>query len=651
MMIRRILIANRGEIASRIIRTCRSMGIFTIAIFSEADRFAPFVSEADISVGFGTNSSVSSDTYLNPEKIIQIAKHHRVEAIHPGYGFLSENPEFARACQDARIIFIGPSVESIECMGSKIGAKLLLADKAPEVPLIPGYNGQDQSHQAFRKVADSVGYPVLLKAALGGGGKGMEVVSRGEDMESAVASARRIAISAFKSDQLLMERYFPHSHHVEIQIFGDAHGNVVSLGHRDCSIQRRHQKIIEETPSVLMTPDLYRRMSEAAVKIGKTISYKGAGTVEFLVDSSQVGKPNLNFYFLEVNTRLQVEHPVTEMVTGLDLVKMQIEVAAGKSLPEIFNLKNQLSTSPVESHGASIECRIYAEDQRFFPSTGEILKFQLEKSCQKIPGIRIDLGYSEKSLVSVHYDPMIAKVIVHDENRNSAIFKMKFALKNLIIFGVETNVPFLLEILNDDAFVSGNFDTHFIADRKYGQQLKPLTTPHEVLMAALFWNFHERKSQTKISASNPSPLTCLPMGNVPTGYRNNFYKPQRVKFQRFGNGGNSDEISMEYQHQLDHASIQESQKFVVNFPGNSQVEKSTYQVELREFQVENGILIFQVDGKISKFSCFSKNDIFYVHTSDIDEAKSTDTTFILKKMPRLPVRQSGEDQVFKLKSS
>jgi geranyl-CoA carboxylase alpha subunit len=437
-----LLIANRGEIACRIIRTCHSLGIRAIAVYSDVDAGARHVQMADEAICIG--GAAASESYLAIEKIIAAAQQAEAEAIHPGFGFLAENADFAQACGEAGLIFIGPSSEAIAAMGNKRAAKDLVA--AVGVPIIPGYGGEDQSDERLRQEAERIGYPMMVKAAAGGGGKGMRIVARAEQLESALASARREAAQAFGSDELILERAILQPRHVEIQVVGDTHGNIIHLGERECSIQRRHQKVIEETPSPALTPELRQRMGETAVSAAKAVNYTNAGTVEFLLDE------NGDFYFLEMNTRLQVEHPVTEMVTGIDLVAWQIAIAEGKLLP--------LTQEQVTMRGHAIEARIYAENPAndFLPVTGDVLLWQEPKG----DGIRVESGLLPQDSVSIHYDPMLAKLVAWGEDRETAVRRLLRALQTTTLFGLTTNIAFLQDILRQPAFQSGDLSTHFI---------------------------------------------------------------------------------------------------------------------------------------------------------------------------------------------
>ena len=442
-MFNRILIANRGEIACRIIHTARALGIRTVAVYSDADRNALHVQLADQAVHIG--ESAASLSYLNQERILNAAQETGSEAIHPGYGFLSENAEFARACDAAGIVFIGPSAAAIESMGSKSRAKAIMAEAG--VPLIPGYHGDDQSDEVLRQQADSMGYPVLLKATAGGGGKGMRAVNEASEFSEALAAARRESAASFGDDRMLIEKLIQRPRHVEVQVFCDSHGNGVYLAERDCSIQRRHQKVIEEAPAPGLSDELRRAMGEAAVEAARAIDYLGAGTVEFLLDSSQ------QFFFMEMNTRLQVEHPVTEMITGQDLVEWQLRVASNEPLP--------LSQSEIRVDGHAMEARIYAEDteQGFLPSTGVISYLRLPPEG---PSLRIDTGVIEGSEISPYYDPMIAKLIVHGDSREEARRRLTRALSAFRVAGPASNIAFLYNIAALPAFAHCDLDTHFI---------------------------------------------------------------------------------------------------------------------------------------------------------------------------------------------
>jgi geranyl-CoA carboxylase alpha subunit len=441
-IIRKVLIANRGEIACRIMRTCHRMGIATVAVFSTVDAQARHVREADEAIHIGGNPATAS--YLNIPALIDAARRSGADAVHPGYGFLAENADFAAACLEAGLIFIGPTPEAIRRMGSKREAKLLM--QAAGVPTVPGYQGEDQSDETFIREAGTIGFPLMVKAAAGGGGKGMRVVSEPDALPAALAAARRESFNAFGDDTLILERVIAPARHVEFQIFGDEHGQIIHLGERECSIQRRHQKIIEETPSPALTPELRQRMGEAAVTVGRQIDYVNAGTVEFILDEAG------NFYFLEVNTRLQVEHPVTEGVTGLDLVRWQIEIAEGRPLP--------LSQEEVRFSGHAIECRVYAEDPAngFLPATGDILLWR-EPAGE---GVRVDAGIDSGGAVSIYYDPLLAKIITTGADRAEALRRMDRALSQTALLGLRNNIAFLRRVIFHPEHIAGRLSTSFI---------------------------------------------------------------------------------------------------------------------------------------------------------------------------------------------
>ncbi len=479
--IRKILIANRGEIAVRIMRTCRELGIQCVAVYSEADRTAYHVRMADEAYCIGPPPATES--YLKQEHIIEVAKSCGADAIHPGYGFLAENPEFAEQVQREGLIFIGPPAEAMRVMGDKTAARQAMAEAG--VPVVPGSPAPLNSVDEALQVADQIGFPVLLKAAAGGGGKGMRIVSKAADMASAFRAAASEAKSAFGDGRIYIEKYLENPRHIEFQIIADHDGRVVHLGERECSIQRRHQKVIEESPSVIMTAELRKKMGEAAVKAAAACGYTNAGTVEFLVDKDR------RFYFLEMNTRLQVEHPVTEMVVGHDLVHLQIEIAMGKPLP--FTQKD------IRFQGHAIECRVYAEDpdNQFMPSTGTIEYLHKPDG----PGIRDDAGVTEGDEISLYYDPMIAKLIVHAADREAAIRKMLRALDEYRIVGVKTTIPFCRWVLQHPEFQKGTFDTHFVQKHYQASQAAPeqQVTKPEQHAAAIALAYLAEKTRMKMT--------------------------------------------------------------------------------------------------------------------------------------------------------
>src|ERR1700686_1633380 len=441
-MFNKILIANRGEIAVRILRACRELGIRSVAVFSEADRVSLHVRLADEAYPIGP--APSRESYLRIDKIIDVARRSRCDAIHPGYGFLAENPALPRACEQAGIIFIGPSAEAMESLGSKNAGRQLA--RRSDVPTVPGANDPIEKPEEAQALAHSMGYPVLLKAVSGGGGKGMRLVAADPDFGSAWRDASSEALNAFGDARLYLEKYLEKPRHIEIQIFADAHGRVVSLGERECSVQRRHQKVIEEAPSPIVTPDLRKKMGDAAVRLARAGRYINAGTVEFLVDA------NLNFYFLEVNTRLQVEHPVTEQVTGLDLEKLQIAIAAGHRLP--------FAWETITPRGHAMEVRLYAEDpdNNFFPSPGKILS----RHAPSGPGIRLDDGVYEGWTVPNDYDPLLTKLIAWGNSRGETIARLRRALEEYIVSGIKTNAALFRRILAEPDFLRGEIPTKWL---------------------------------------------------------------------------------------------------------------------------------------------------------------------------------------------
>ncbi|MEB2333664.1 MAG: acetyl-CoA carboxylase biotin carboxylase subunit [Anaerolineaceae bacterium] len=447
MMFKKILIANRGEIAIRIMRACKELGVKTVAVYSDADKNSQHAQFADEAIHIGAASA--KESYLNADVLIQAALASQADAIHPGYGFLSENASFAGTVASAHLTFIGPSADSIRAMGDKAESKIRM--KRAGVPTVPGAEGLE-SESDFKKAAEEIGYPVLVKAAAGGGGKGMRVVNQVEELKEAIESARREALNAFGDARLLVEKYIPNAHHIEFQVFGDQHGHLVHLFERECSTQRRYQKIIEETPSPLLTPELRKQMGEAAVAAAKAVNYFNAGTIEFIFDP-QPSTLNLQpFYFLEMNTRLQVEHPVTELTTGLDLVQWQIRVAAGERFP--------YSQEQITQRGHAIECRVYAEDPAngFLPSTGKLLQYIEPRG----PGIRVDSGFRAGDEVTHFYDPLLAKLIVFGESRETAVQKMQAALREFVVHGVTTNIDFLQDVLTHEDFAAGNVSTKWV---------------------------------------------------------------------------------------------------------------------------------------------------------------------------------------------
>jgi 3-methylcrotonyl-CoA carboxylase alpha subunit len=464
-MFKRILIANRGEIAVRVIRACRELGISPVAVYSEADAGAQHVRLADAAVCIGPAAAAQS--YLRGEAIVAAARELGAEAVHPGYGFLSENAAFARMCREAGIVFIGPPPEAIEAMGGKIGARAIA--QAAGVPVVPGYDGAEQSEARLLAEAERVGYPLLIKASAGGGGKGMRVVQGPAEFSAALEGARREARAAFGDDAVFLERLILRPRHVEIQVLADAHGTTLHLGERECSIQRRHQKILEEAPSPALTPELRAEMGAAAVRAAQAAGYVNAGTVEFVMDQSGA------YYFLEMNTRLQVEHPVTELVTGLDLVRWQIAIAAGARLP--------FAQDEVAFRGHAIEARLYAEDPvTYLPAVGTLALLDPPLG----PGVRVDAGLTAGDEVTVHYDPMIAKLVVAGETRAAAVERLRRALDDFAVLGLTTNLPLLRAVAAHPAYAAGDTHTGFLAEHPL-DTAAPAVPPLEVLAAAAIW--------------------------------------------------------------------------------------------------------------------------------------------------------------------
>ena len=472
--IHKILIANRGEIAIRVMRTAKEMGIKTVAIYSDADSASPHVAYADEAVNVGPPAS--SESYLNTKRILDVCKELNVDAIHPGYGFLSENSGFAKQVEDHGITFIGPSTHAIEVMGDKLAAKNAVAKY--DIPMVPGVNHAVTEVEEAKSIANEIGYPVLIKASAGGGGKGMRVAEQAEELESQMLRAMSEAKSAFGDSSVFVEKYISSPRHIEIQILGDQHGNILYLFERECSIQRRHQKVIEEAPSSVITPEKRKQMGEAAVGVAKACGYYGAGTVEFIMDE------NLDFFFLEMNTRLQVEHPVTEEITGIDLVKEQIFIAEGKAIG--------FKQEDLKINGHSMEVRVYAENPRenFLPDTGTLNTYVVPQG----PGVRVDDGYEQGMEIPIYYDPMISKLITHGANREQARLRMLRAIDEYQISGVATTLDFCDFALRHDAFISGNFDTKFVDKYFTPEALNDNSTEKEALAIALAAHILHKKS-------------------------------------------------------------------------------------------------------------------------------------------------------------
>lgn len=577
-----LLIANRGEIASRIIRTCRKMGIKSVAVFSDADRNSVFVQQADEAIYIGENPPAQS--YLDAEKIIAAAKRVQADAIHPGYGFLSENAEFAKACAKAGLVFIGPNPTAIASMGSKAEAKLLM--EKHDVPVVPGYQGDDQSLDRLLVAAKEIGYPVLLKATAGGGGRGMRIVETAHEMEASILAAKREAKTAFGNDSLILEKYIATGRHIEFQIFGDQHGHVVHLLERECSLQRRYQKIVEESPSPVMTTALRQQMGDAAIKAAKALAYDNAGTVEFIYDDQSNA-----FYFLEVNTRLQVEHPVTEAITGLDLVKMQIESAMGMPL--------SLRQEAIKGNGYAIEVRLYAEDanNNFLPVTGKVERFE----WPQVEGLRLETSIEKGSEISIFYDPMIAKLIVWDQHRTAALQKMQYVLKHLLCLGLTTNQNFLLQLLQDERMIKGAYDTRFIENDFLPTISTPsISTNAELASVALtLYIWARREGKRKLLAA------------IPSGWRNNFYAYQQNTF------------------------LIEDEEYVIKY----RFQQNGFHVQLPEKEMQVQLISadeteirLEIDGLQSSFKIAKGDATYFVHNESIG-------TQVLKHRSRFPIQE------------
>ncbi len=555
-LIRKLLIANRGEIACRIVRTCREMGIGTVAVFSDADARSLHVEMADEAVHIGASPAVES--YLNSQKIIEAARGTGADAIHPGYGFLAENADFAQAVIDAGIIFIGPPPSAIAAMGKKRESKLILKG----IPVVPGYSGEDQSDGALIAAAEAIGYPVMVKASAGGGGKGMRQVSSPAQLPAALEAARREALQAFGDATLILERFITRPRHIEVQIFGDKHGNVVALGERECTIQRRHQKIIEETPSTALTPKLRERMFDAAISIGSQLGYYSAGTVEFLVDGDH------NFYFMEMNTRLQVEHPVTEETTGVDLVRWQLMVAEGHSLVDM----------DVYPAGHALEVRIYAEHpaNEFLPVTGQVLRWHEPSE------VRVESGIRSGDQVSVYYDPMLAKIIAYGEHRAGAIRRLDHALSQLQLLGLRSNISFLRKVLMHPEHLAGNITTSFIAEHPELLADNSALPPEALISVALAKTIFDGQT-----------TRALPQQ---TYWRNNGYRPYRHRFQY---GDTEHEVLLQPHHE----------PIFIGYIGDA-----GYQVRL--WSADDGDMTISIDGhRLAVTAVCDSNDRWWVHVS------------------------------------
>jgi acetyl-CoA carboxylase biotin carboxylase subunit len=591
----RILIANRGEIALRVMRTCREMGISTVAVYSDADARAPHVRFADQAVHIGP--APSKESYLNTERIIEAAKKTGADAIHPGYGFLSENAEFANACEQAGIAFIGPKPDAIRKMGLKSTARGLMMKAG--VPVVPGYHDDDQSLQTLTENAEAIGLPVLIKASAGGGGKGMRIVRDASELEDSIDSARREAEKAFGDGTLLLEKYIERARHIEVQILGDHHGNLVHLFERECSIQRRHQKIVEESPSPALSIETRKRICETAVAAGRAIGYTNAGTVEFVL------APSGEFYFIEVNARLQVEHPVTEMITGLDLVKLQIEIAQGKRLP--------FAQEGVQQSGHAIEARLYAEDPNnsFLPASGRLLEWDMPRSSE---AIRIDSGVERGSEVGIHYDPLLAKLIAHAPDREAARQKLAHELSDLVVLGVQTNRQFLISLLEHQSFASGNYHTGSVVEHL--SALIGTEDGAETLIAAVVvaLYLHERIR-----------IEAIVLPHIPACYRNNPFRDPSIKLEIDGEG-----VEISYRATADGSFVvrcrdwQADARLVSSEPGSEGGPESKY---------NHGSILLAIDGIQKLFRIAEAGDQFFVQRGRWSS--------VVTRLPRYPRAQSA----------
>jgi len=499
--ISKVLVANRGEIALRVMRSCRELGILSVAVYSDVDRSSMHVRYADQAYHIG--SATSAESYLNIDKIIEVAKQSKADAIHPGYGFLSENAAFSKRCQEEGIVFIGPTPEVISTMGDKITARHTMINSG--VPVVPGTKKNLDSDETALRMIKEIGLPVMIKASAGGGGKGMRMVDKKENILSSLRAAKSEAMSSFGDDTVYVEKYISSPHHIEFQILGDQHGNVIHLCERECSVQRRHQKVVEETPSPLMTPELRKKMGEHAVAAAKAVNYQGAGTIEFLVDDE------LNYYFLEMNTRLQVEHPITERVTGYDLVKQQILLAEGHAL--------QIKQEDVFQFGHAIECRIYAEDtdNNFMPSPGLITHITEPMGL----GVRTDGYVYEGYEIPIHYDPMISKLIVWAKTRSEAIERMRRALYEYKITGVKTSIPFLEKIMDCPDFRNGEYNTHFIQNNEEFLHANDHSKHHfeDLAIVTAFIDYHRKLKSVQIDKCSKMQSKWKEFGRRRSVYR------------------------------------------------------------------------------------------------------------------------------------
>ena len=569
-LIKTLLVANRGEIAKRIFKTCKKEGIKTIAIYSSADTNSNYVQEADISIFLEGENPIQC--HLDSSKIIKIAKKFGADAIHPGYGFLSENASFAKKCKDENIIFIGPDPDSIELMGDKDNARRLVKELG--IPLLPGYENSKEKDTKLLGEAKKIGFPVLLKASAGGGGKGMRTVFKEREFLNSLNEVRMEAKNVFGDDRIIIEKYVESGRHIEVQILGDNSGNIFHLFERECTIQRRYQKIIEETPSKILDDKLRKQMVDCAIQIGKKLGYKSLGTVEFIYDNK-----TKNFFFLEVNTRIQVEHPVTEEITGIDLVDLQLKIAQGEKI--------NLNQDDIVSKGYAIEARLYAENpaSNFLPTSGKIHKLKFPN----VKGIRIDSDLKNGDFVNIYFDPMLAKIIAYDTNRVKAINKLNYALSQTVILGPNTNIELLQNILSSSSFLRGEYDTNFIFENKKITEFKKnKSTIENISIAASLYRWSRRNKKKKI------------LKHLPSGWRNNFYSLQAENFYF-----NSNHINCSYK--------------IVNGDFIFSINKSNYNVSI--IRARGNVIHAEINGVFKKFHIREIDKSIFVHSVDFGNTK------------------------------
>ena len=565
-LIKTLLVANRGEIAKRIFKTCKKEGIKTIAIYSSVDANSNYIQEADISVFLKGENPIQC--HLDSSQIIKIAKKFDADAIHPGYGFLSENASFAKKCNEENILFVGPDPDSIELMGDKDKARRLVKELG--IPILPGYENSKEKEAKLLSEAKKIGFPILLKASAGGGGKGMRTVSKESDFLSALNEVRREAKNVFGDDRVIIEKYIESGRHIEVQILGDNTGKILHLFERECTIQRRYQKIIEETPSKILDNKLRKQMVDCAIQIGKKLGYKSLGTVEFIYDNK-----TKNFFFLEVNTRIQVEHPVTEEITGIDLVDLQLKIAQGEKI--------NLNQDDIKSNGYAIEVRLYAENpaSNFLPTSGKIYKLKFPN----VKGLRVDSDLKSGDLVNIYFDPMLAKLIAYDTNREKAINKLKYALSKIVLLGPVTNIVLLQNILSSNSFVKGKYDTNFIFENKEMiDNEKDKSKIESMCIAATLYRWSKRNLRKKI------------LKHLTSGWRNNFYSYQTENFYFDGN-----HIICKYK--------------IVNGDFIFSFNKTNYNVSI--IRARGNVIHAEINGVLKKYHIKEIDKSIYIHSIDI----------------------------------